>query len=52
MMLQTILAVLCTLVIVADFLLTLVDRKIKPFDVVVRGAMVLIWGYLITLMVW
>lgn len=42
-MLKIVAVVLFTIVLVIDFMSTLVKRKIQPIDVLVRSGMLLVW---------
>ena len=42
-MLKIVAVVLFTIVLIIDFMSTLVERKVQPIDVLVRSGMLLVW---------
>lgn len=42
-MLKIVAVVLFTIVLIIDFMSTLVERKIQPIDILVRSGMLLVW---------
>ena len=46
-MLKIIAIVLFTLVLVVDFMVTIVEKKIQPIDVIIRSSMIIIWANIV-----